>query len=151
MGPQFMSSTQVHIDSGKWLKLTDWNTHNRVHKNTQKVTHYSYSPFLSLFPPNSFFSLISIQLLLYSLLSLALIHPSLLCLCFYHFLLHSFYLSVLPLALIPRTLLCLFLLSSAAFLYICPPSLLHLHCVLIYYRYKGAYLCVCAHGEVCRL
>lgn len=109
--------------------------------NTQKVTDYSHSPFLSLFPLNSFFSLICIRLLLCSLLSLVLIHPSLLCLCLYHFLLQSFYLSVLPLALIPRALLCLFLLSSAAFFFIsvCLPHFISTACWFI----AGTKVCIC--------
>lgn len=66
----------------------------------------------------------------------------------YHYLFRSLYLSAPSLAVILRTPLRLFLLSSVAFflfLYLRLPSLLYLLWALIYYRYGGAYLCVCAH------
>lgn len=122
IGHSFMSHMNIQIVVKGCKQLF---THNRTHKTTKR--------WKTLLP----------------LLSLAFFCPSL---SLRLSLVPSLFLSVCPglgspplcSALSVPIIICGFL-----FLSICLPPLLYLHFMLIYYRYDGAYLCACAHAEVC--
>lgn len=139
-GQQFISK---HAVSYGWMHTMIEYTQLSAQKHTKGATLCLFLTSLTV----SIYLIFPLMPTVFCYLSLAFICPSLLCLFLYHFIL-SITLSCPWLSSLVLCSVCSYYHLWLFFFFICLPSLLYLHCVLIYYRYKGVNLCVCVQGKV---